>query len=273
MMPGENKPYLPSAIALVGLFIITAVTAQMGFDYWSERRGDSEMAWISLGCELVAFGGIAAAMFGWPDRRAWVATGVTLAVSMSVVCGWTAYQRLAEDEHSRAIEAVQQTEAYGTAKEDLDEARGSVRAWSVEDPRPTCECPQTIAAWSIAHVAEADRREAVLAQRQSRVDALVPETSISAMALARAIGLESAKLLGFGAFGGVWLYAFRQRRTTKVTSSSSGGASPPVRASTISPPRCPPSKQRPKGLPVHTRARAAQPSAGGDFADWDDGLD
>lgn len=207
----DGKPYLPSAIALVGLAIITAVTAQMGFEYWYERRADHEMAWISLGCEFIAFGGIAAAMFGWPDRRAWVATGIVLAVAMSVVCGWTAYQRLAEDEHTRAVAAVAETDTYLSAVADADDARQSVRSWNAEDPRPQCECPQTITAWSAGHRLEAERREGVLAQRQARLDRLLPSKTLSPIALARAIGLEAAKLLGFGAFGGVWLYALRRR--------------------------------------------------------------
>lgn len=204
-----GRPYLPSAIALVGLAIITAVTAFMGFDYWAWRRGDFEMALINLGCEMIAFGGLAAAMFGWPHRRVWVATGIFIAVSMSTVCGWTAYQRLAEDEHMRAVAAIEVSDRYKTAVSDAAATRANIQAWSRDDVRPACACPDTFEKWAEAHRLEADRLERVLSARQGELRSMTPAPRVSPVALVRALGLELAKLLGFGAFGGVWIHALR----------------------------------------------------------------
>jgi hypothetical protein len=210
---GEARPYLPSAIALIGLAIILAITAKMGFEYWAVRRGDIEMAWINAGCELIAFGGLAAAMYGWPKRWPWIITGMTMAVIMSAACGVTAYQRLSEDEHARAVAAARQSEVFEDARDDLDAARAAARSWATDDPRPTCVCPETIASWGGTHVAEAERRERVIEQRRASLAALTPQRTFNWAAFARAVGLEAVKFLGFGAFGGVWFYAWRSRRS------------------------------------------------------------
>lgn len=215
MQIGEGKPYLPSAVALIGLFVIFAITAKMGFDYWAVRRGDHEMAWINAGCELIAFGGLAAAFYGWPARWPWIITGTLIAIVMAGACGFTAYQRLAEDEHARSVSAAMQSEIYVGARDDLNAARGDARAWSSADPRPRCTCPETIASWAVAHGQEADRLERVVESGQQAVAALLPTREFSWSAAVRAFVIEVVKFLGFGAFGGVWLYAWNAHRARR----------------------------------------------------------
>lgn len=188
-MPALKGPVLESLLARLGVAGLVALSAKIGFEYWT-GRGEHDLALLTLGAELVAFAGLALTLHHWKAdwRRASGALIVTLMAAGW--CGLTTWEKLASD--TRA--AFEQTAGYKAAAADLAVIAPALRTRLLATP-PADKGPKGLAAW------EAIQKGAVAALRASKADAERRMTpSIDAVAILRGFGVELAKLLGFVVF-------------------------------------------------------------------------
>lgn len=201
MKNGSVVGFLGSLLCVVAVAAVMVLTARTGFDYWN-GVGDVFNAWLTVFFEVIALGGLAAAKM---HSGKWSVLGWLVAIALTATaagwCGFTQWERLKSEAHAHAVAVAENTEVYKMARADWLDARAATERYDATDPRPGCNCPQTIVAWQQTHAAEATRLESVVTARQTRMQALVPEATLDPLAIARAIIIEIMKLLGFVAFG------------------------------------------------------------------------
>lgn len=123
-----------------------------------------------------------------------------------IAAGWcavTMFQSIDTDARAEAIAKAQETPAYLFAQNAANTARDLLQdRLRRPEARPTCNCPQTVAAWESAEAAAINRlrheRDTAVAQMQ----AAIPTPTLNWLAVARGAGVEIAKLFGFTVF---WL--------------------------------------------------------------------
>lgn len=192
-------PILESWAARLGVAVLVGLSIWIGFNYWQDRHED-QLAWITVGVELIAFAGLACARAAWRTNWGWAIISIVLTVLAAAWCGFTMFEKISDDGRQRAIHAAEQTLAYTTASQDLTDASAALRL-ALAAPRPQDQGPLTIAAWDAAQGATVARLTHARDDAIVRVNASLPPSSFDWVAVVRGTGVEMIKLLGFAAFG------------------------------------------------------------------------
>lgn len=195
----RSRPILASMAACAGVAVLVGLSIWLGWNYW-EGRHEDQLAWITVGVELIAFAGLACAQGLWRTNWGWALICVLLTILAASWCGFTTFQKISDDGRAQAVTAAQGTLAYRTASLDLTAASGSLRA-ALAVPRPEGQGPLTITAWETAQGATIARLQHERDDAIVRMNAAMPAISLDWIAVARGIGVEVIKLLGFAAFG------------------------------------------------------------------------
>lgn len=194
-----RPPWLQSAAALLGIAVLVLLSIIVGVRYWWAR--DEALAIITVGAELVAFAGLGVAHWQWSrSRRLAFGAFIVTAIAASW-CGFTMFQNIAAESREEALRVAQERPQYVFAANAAETAeRLLTNRLRFPNPRPTCACPQTIAAWEVSEGAAIERlrNERDTAVRQ--MEAATPAPTLDVLALARGIGVELAKLFGFVVF-------------------------------------------------------------------------
>lgn len=198
-----RQPVLESWAARAGVAVIVGLSIYMGVQYWWPR--DHALGVLTVGAELIAFAGLAVGVAQFP--RAWGRGLGALAVTFLAAawCAATMFQKIEADSRAEAVALAQELPAYVFAQSAATAANEILhQRLASPAPRPTCNCPQTVAAWEAAEAAQIERlrneRDSAVAQMQ----AAIPPAQIDWFAVWRGIGVEIAKLFGFTVF---WLAA------------------------------------------------------------------
>ena len=234
-----KRPLLESWAARLGVFVFVALSIVVGYRYWIDR-GEDQLAWITVGAELIAFAGLAVAMGTWRTSRAWTFGAIMLTILAAVWCGMTMVEKIRDDGRARAVEAAQATLPYQIASRELNAASDALSTKLSESP-PVGVGPQTIAAWEASQAAAVTRLERARDTAQTRMQAAIPPIRTDWFAIVRGVGVELIKLFGFAAFG-AWAVPRR-------------AGQPPAVSNVVE--LRPPVKQRPFLLRVFGRGAAA----------------
>lgn len=196
-----RPPRIASGAALTGIFGIVLLSIWVGINYWWAK--DPALAALTIAAELVAFAGLAVAIWKFRAGEPVAACiGVMVTIIAAAWCALTMFQKIEADTRARVIAQAQELPQYVFAKSAADTASALLEERLTHpNPRPTCLCPETIAAWEAAEGAAIDRlrqeRDAAIAQMSQAI----PPHQTDWAAIARGVGVEIAKLLGFIAFG------------------------------------------------------------------------
>lgn len=195
----SRSPVFESLAARLGVAIFVALSAWIGYQYWSSR-GEESLAVATVGAELIAFAGLAIARHNWRGARFLAFLGVLVTVLAASWCGFTTWQKIAADTRSQALQEAQQKPDYIFASRALSSASSALESQLQRQP-PGCACPDTIRAW------EASQRGAINSltlerdTAQARLDLATPRPQMDWIAAIRGVGMEAVKLLGFMVFG------------------------------------------------------------------------
>lgn len=193
-------PWLSSALARAGVAVLVGLSVAVGFHYWAVTRDDAQLAWITVAAETIAFAGLAFVRGVWRTQWGWALVAVVLTLVAASWCGLTMAEKIAADGRAGALKAAQATLPYRLAAQDLQEASTALRAVLAE-PQPTCACPDTRAAWSVAQTQMAANLTRARDNAQARLERAVPAPAPDPLAYIRGAGVELLKLFGFAAFG------------------------------------------------------------------------
>lgn len=195
-----EHPHLASASALIGVALCVGLSAAVGFAFWWAT--DRALAVLTVGAELIAFGGLTVARAKWTaDRRVAIA-GATVTLLSALWCGMTMYQKIDTDSRAAALQAAMERPAYLFAANAARTAEGLLQERLTHpNPGPTCNCPQTIAAWEAAEGSQIDRLRLERDRAVAAMERATPTPQTDWIAIARGLGLEVTKLLGFLVFG------------------------------------------------------------------------
>lgn len=229
-----RPPWLQSAAALIGIVVLVVLSIAVGVRFWWER--DPALAFITVGAELVAFAGLGVAHWQWSRSRR-LAIGAFIVTTIAAAwCAFTMFQNIAHASRLEAIREAQERPQYVFASNAAQTAERLLTArLRSPNPRPTCTCPQTIAAWEASEGAAIERlrneRDAAVRQMETAI----PQPEMDALALARGIGVEIAKLFGFIVF----VLALGPPRRKRGAPPAEQPWSPKVVAGTDAPARSP----------------------------------
>lgn len=202
--------WVASFAARAGVCVLVGLSIYIGFQYWL-ARDQEQLAWITVAAEMIAFAGLAVARAGWRTHWGWAAIAILLTILAAFWCGLTMFEKIRDDSRARAVAQAQLTLPYTTARDDLNVATRALRA-ALAAPRPEGQGPLTIAAWDAAQGAQVERLEAARDNALARMETALPAIAFDWIAVARGLGVELIKLLGFAAFG---LSLSQQRETSK----------------------------------------------------------
>lgn len=197
----SRPPWLESWAARAGVAVLVALSALVGFRHW-KAQGEEDLAYLTVGAELIAFAGLALAWHhGW--RRWGRAGGALLVTALAAAwCGMTMFQKIEADTRTQAIAEARERPAYVFA---ANAARTATTL--LEDrlrhpeARPLCTCPDTIRAWEASEAAAIDRLRSERNVAVEQMEAAIPPHRTDWIAIVRGLGIEVSKLLGFAVFG------------------------------------------------------------------------
>lgn len=196
-----RPPMLLSWAACLGVLIIVLLSIRVGFLYWWPR--DQSLAILTAGAEIIACFGLAVSFAQF--KAAWWRGGVGILITLIAAawCALTMFQKIDTDARAEAVALAQEAPAYVFAKSAADTASSLLQErLRRPEERPACNCPQTVAAWEAAEAAAINRLRAERDSAVEQMQAVIPPPQLNWIAIARGIGVELTKLLGFTAF---WL--------------------------------------------------------------------
>ena len=196
-----RPPVLLSWAACIGVLIIVLLSIRVGFLYWWPR--DQSLAILTAGAEIIACFGLAVSFAQF--KASWWRCGIGILITLIAAawCALTMFQKIDTDARAEAIALAQEAPAYVFAKNAADTASSLLQErLRRPEERPDCNCPQTVAAWEAAEAAAINRLRAERDEAVGQMQSAIPPPQLNWIAIARGIGVELTKLLGFTAF---WL--------------------------------------------------------------------
>lgn len=194
-----RPPQIESVFARLGVAVLVALSLAIGYQYWI-AQGEEQLAYVTVAAEIIAFSGLVLVRYRWRGDRGWAVVGLVLTLLAAGWCGLTMYEKIAADSRQSAIAAAQATLPYRMAAREFEAASEALSAKLAESP-PEGIGPQTLAAWEASQAASVERLTAARDNAERRLAGAIPPPDVDVFALARGIGVELIKLLGFAAFG------------------------------------------------------------------------
>lgn len=195
-----NTIHLGSLLAQVGILGVAIVSAIMNFHFWKER-GDMGAAWLTLGAECVATGGLVVVLDNWPVRKLRALGGLIVTLAFGSWGALTMTERLSDEAHQQAVTVAQETPAYVQAEQDLHDA-GALYSASLREQVPDGLGPLTTEQRSLDLERRRDALKAERNDAREHVEALTPvEPTLDTRSTARGWGAMLAVLLGLSVFG------------------------------------------------------------------------
>lgn len=207
-----NQDQIEVQAARAGVVGLVGLSAYIGFNYWLER--DPALAVVTLAAEAIAFVGLSIGARHWNGDRARAVGCFGMTVLAALWCGFTTWEKLADDGAAKALRLVTSSTEYREAHKALGVAQGAldaetgahcVRSGPSGAPLPCWSAQET--AWGAVHRSNLATYTALADSARNRVAALKPKETFDALAAARGFGIEIVKLFGLVCFaiGGVKL--------------------------------------------------------------------
>ena len=202
-----RPPMLLSWAACFGVLVIVLLSAWVGYNYWKPK--DEALAILTVGAELIACFGLAVALAQFKVSKTRGALGVVITLIAAAWCALTMFQKIETDSRADAVALAQESPSYVFASNAANTAASLLRSrLGRPETRPTCNCPQTVAAWEAAEAAAINRLRAERDEAVAQMQAVIPIPQTDWIAVARGVGTEVIKLLGFTCF---WLVIERNK--------------------------------------------------------------
>ena len=95
--PQSRAPKLESLAAKIGVGVLVGLSVVIGYRYWI-AQGEEQLAYLTVGAEIVAFAGLAAARHQFAHRAWGRGFGAVLVTVLAAAwCGLTMIQKIDAD--------------------------------------------------------------------------------------------------------------------------------------------------------------------------------
>lgn len=236
-------PLFESWAARIGVGVLVLLSIVIGCKYWFDQN-EPQLAVLTVGAELVAFAGLAAARHQFANK-AWARGfgAVVVTVLAAIWCGMTMIQKIDADTRAKVVADAMARPAYVYAKRAADDANNALVAQSAA-LGPQCACPDSIRAWEEAQGAKVARLQADRDRAVGQLDTIIPAPKTDWPAIVRGAGVEIAKLLGFMVFGLV--LAGAPKAPPEADTATAAAADTPAEGADTLPDTPPARAQRPR---------------------------